>query len=138
MKARELTCIVCPLGCRLEVDLEDNEIINIKGNGCKRGVDYAKAECTNPTRILTTTMKVAGGQYPLVSVKSEQPLPRGLLMQCIKAINNICVNAPVQIGDVIVENILNTGVNIVSTKNISACTVTRHAVRSDSGACGKT
>jgi CxxC motif-containing protein len=82
-------------------------------------------------------MKVSGGEYPLVSVKSEQPLPKGLLMQCIKAVNNVCVRAPIQIGDVLVENILNTGVSIVSTKNISVCKDIGIAVRSEAGTTRK-
>ncbi|MBZ4646725.1 MAG: hypothetical protein PWR27_1988 [Petroclostridium sp.] len=115
---RNLTCIVCPLGCSLEVTLEDGRVGDVQGYGCKRGIAYGQSECTNPTRMLTTTVKVKGGQFPLVSVKSDKPLPKDLILRCMKVINNVQVNAPVCIGDIVVENILDTDVNIVATRNV--------------------
>lgn len=115
---KELTCVVCPLGCSLKVKIENNQVQGIEGNGCKRGIAYAEAECINPTRVLTTTVKVHSGQTPMVSVKSEKPLPKGLLFECMKVINTVVVTAPVSLGDVMVENILGTGINIVATKNV--------------------
>lgn len=118
MENRNLTCIVCPLGCSLEVSIENKEVTDVKGNGCKRGNEYAKSECTNPTRMLTSTVRVEGGHSPLVSVKSDKPLPKGLLFDSMTVINSVKLNAPVKIGDVIVNNILDTGVNIVATRDI--------------------
>ena len=119
VEKRELTCIVCPLGCTLEVNMENNQIKDVKGNGCKRGISYAQAECTNPTRTLTTTMRVENGKYPLVPVKSEKEIPKHLMLACMKVINNTKATAPIQIGDVLVENILDTGVNIVASSNLT-------------------
>lgn len=116
---RNLTCIVCPLGCSLEVAIENSQVVKVEGNSCRRGIAYAESECTNPTRILTTTIRVKNGKWPLVSVKSDQPLPKGLLLDCMQIINQTQVNAPVKIGDVLVKDILGTGVNIVATRNVN-------------------
>ncbi|MCT4598553.1 MAG: DUF1667 domain-containing protein [Vallitalea sp.] len=118
VEERKLVCIACPIGCHMTVTLEDKKVINVEGNTCKRGAEYAKAECTNPTRILTTTMKVNNGIVPLVSVKSNKPLPKGLLFDCMKVINSVKLEAPMKIGDIGVENILDTGVNIVLTRDV--------------------
>ena len=117
---KRLTCIVCPIGCSLEAELEDGRVRRVTGQSCKRGVDYAVSECTNPTRTLTTTAKVESGRYPLVPVRSEKPLPRALLRECMKIINGLQLAAPVVIGDVVVENILDTGINIIATGNNAA------------------
>lgn len=114
---RNLTCIVCPIGCNMEVTLEENQVKSVKGQGCRRGAGYAFSECINPTRTLTTTVKVESGQLPLVPVKSEKPIPKELLMECMKVINGIRLAAPVKLGDVVVENILDTGINIVASGN---------------------
>jgi CxxC motif-containing protein len=119
VEEKKLVCIACPIGCHMTVTLEDKKVINVEGNTCKRGAEYAKAECTNPTRILTTTMKVNNGIVPLVSVKSNKPLPKGLLFDCMKVINSVKLEAPMKIGDIGVENILDTGVNIVLTRDVN-------------------
>ena len=123
MENKELTCIVCPIGCQLKLEIEDNKIICIKGNNCKRGAVYAEQEYINPTRMLTTTMRVHDGTINLVSVKSENPLPKGLIMKCMSVINSVKLSAPIHIGDIVVENILDTGINIVATKNVERLAV---------------
>lgn len=115
-RLKHVTCIVCPLGCGIQVLMNDGAILNIAGNGCKRGEEYARAECTNPVRVLTTTIRVDGGTVPLVSVKSDKPLPKFVIQECIKHINNIIVKAPIGMNDIIVSNIMDTGVNIIATK----------------------
>ncbi len=115
---RKMICIACPIGCHMKVTLDNNEVVKVEGNTCKRGEVYAKAECSNPTRILTTTMRVKGGKYPLVSVKSAEPLPKGKLLECMKVINSVVLKAPMSIGDVAVKNILDTGVDIVLTRDV--------------------
>ena len=111
-----LTCIVCPMGCQLEVELSDGKVVSVKGNTCPRGEKYAIDECTHPTRTLTSFVKVEGCE--MASVKSEAALPKDKIFDCMKEINKVVLKAPVKIGDVVVENILGTGVNIVATKNI--------------------
>lgn len=118
IETRNMTCIGCPIGCNLEVLLEDSKVINVNGNSCKRGIDYGTKECTNPTRILTTTVSVTDGELEVVPVKTEKDIPKNCLQLCMKEIKKVKLAAPVHIGDIIVYNILGTGVNIVATKNV--------------------
>lgn len=115
---RELICIGCPIGCQLQVKLDGKEVVEVTGNTCKKGEDYAKKECTNPTRIVTSSVYVEGGEIGVVPVKTESDIPKEKIFDCIKALKGIVVKAPINIGDVIVENILNTGVNIVATRKV--------------------
>lgn len=121
MKTRELTCIGCPLGCAVEVEIEENgQIVNVTGNTCKRGDDYARKEVTNPTRIVTSTVRVEGGTSDMVSVKTKTDIPKNKIFVCMEGLKGVCVKAPVHIGDVIVENIAGTGVDVVATKEAEA------------------
>jgi CxxC motif-containing protein len=118
MEKKELTCIGCPMGCALLVELGDDGGIKVTGSSCKIGDNYAIKECTNPTRILTTTLSVTGGAYPRVSVKTERDIPKSKIFSCLEAIKGLTLEAPVHIGDIVYENIENTGVNIVATRNV--------------------
>lgn len=118
MEMRELTCISCPLGCLMTVELDGTEVVNVRGNTCKRGEVYARKEVTNPTRIVTSTVRVSGGHLDMVSVKTKSDIPKGKIFDCVEALKEICVEAPVHIGDVVVENVAGTGVDIVATKEI--------------------
>ena len=106
------------MGCPLTVVMNGNEVVSVTGNTCKRGDVYARKEVTAPTRIVTSTVKVSGGSIDMVSVKTKEDIPKGKIFECIKALKNIVVPAPVHIGDVILENVAGTGVSIVATKNV--------------------
>ena len=118
MSVRELTCIGCPLGCALTVTLENDEVVSVTGNTCKRGDDYARKEVTHPTRIVTSTVLVEDGEIPMVSVKTQNDSPKEKIMDIMKEINALRVKAPVHIGDVLLENICGTGVNLIATKQV--------------------
>ena len=118
METRELICINCPLGCALTVTLENGEVTRVTGNTCPRGEAYARKECTNPTRIVTTTVRVEGGRLPVVSVKTASDIPKGKIADCVRALKDVKVKAPAHIGDVILENAAGTGVNIIATKDV--------------------
>ena len=118
MEQRELICINCPLGCPLTVSLQDSEVVKVAGNTCPRGEAYARKECTNPTRIVTSTVRVQGGHLPVVSVKTASDIPKGKMEACVKELKNITVPAPVQIGDILLKNAAGTGVNIIATKDV--------------------
>lgn len=120
MEQKNLTCIGCPLGCQLTVELENGEVISVIGNTCKRGDDYARKEVTSPTRIVTSTVKVTGGNVPTVSVKTKSDIPKGKIFDCAKALKEVMVQAPIAIGDVVLENVAGTGVDIVATKGVEA------------------
>ena len=112
---KEMTCVACPLGCTIQVEYEGTEVLSVTGNTCKRGDAYARTEIVNPERSLTSTACVKGGIHPVVPVKSSAPVPKGKMRECMKEINKIRATAPVNIGDVLLENILGTGVDIVAT-----------------------
>ena len=118
MEIRNLTCIGCPMGCPLTVKLEDTEVISIEGNSCKRGAVYGKKEVTDPTRIVTTTVRVSGGTEPVVSVKTKEDIPKDKIFACVRAMKEITVPAPVHIGDVILRDVAHTGVDMIATKNV--------------------
>ena len=120
MEIRNLICISCPMGCSIAVEMDGNEVVSVTGNTCKRGDVYARKEVTNPTRIVTSTVRVVGGKEDMVSVKTKEDIPKGKIFDCIKALKNVEVEAPVQIGDVIVPDAAGTGVDIVATKNVAS------------------
>ncbi|MFW5889185.1 MAG: DUF1667 domain-containing protein [Bacillota bacterium] len=113
--SKTFTCIVCPRGCRISVD----DDMNITGNKCVRGENYVKTELKNPTRILTTTVKTVFDDMPRVSVKTAEAIPKGLIMEAMKEINKITIDKRLKIGDVIIKDILDTGVNIILTKSLN-------------------
>ena len=115
MEERILTCIGCPMGCMLEVKMENGEVTSVSGNTCKRGDTYARKEVTNPTRIVTTTVKLDDGT--VVSCKTKEDIPKGKIFECLAQIKGMVVAAPVVIGQVIVEDVAGTGVSIVATSN---------------------
>ena len=120
MERKELICIGCPLGCNLTVEMDGGQVVSVSGNTCKRGDDYARKQLTDPRRIVTSTVPVAGGNLPVVSVKTASDIPKGKIRECLCALKGVTLTAPVQIGDVIVENVADTGVDVIATKSISA------------------
>lgn len=118
METIEMTCIICPNGCALNVQTEDGEILDVMGNSCMRGYAYAQAEVQNPTRMLTSTVEVTGGELPRVSVKTQKEIPKGKLMECARQLKGVTAEAPVNIGDVVIHNIAETGIDIVATVNV--------------------
>lgn len=120
MEKRELTCIGCPMGCLLTVEMNQGKVISVTGNTCKRGDVYARKEVTNPTRIVTSSVMVEGGNLAVVSVKTKEDIPKEKIFECMKALKGVKVQAPVQIGDVIVKNVAGTGVDMVATKNVAS------------------
>ena len=118
---KNIICVACPVGCGITVEIADNgDILSVTGNTCKRGDTYARAECTNPVRSLATTVKVDGGIHNVVPCKSAGSLPKDKIMECMEFINNAQAKAPVKLGDILVENILGTGINIVATNHCPA------------------
>ena len=118
MEVKELICIGCPLGCPITVTMNGNEVADVNGNTCKRGDVYARKEVTNPTRIVTSTIRVKGGAEDMVSVKTKEDIPKGKIFDCVKALKGIEKEAPVKIGDVILKDVAGTGVDIVATKHV--------------------
>jgi len=117
---KEIICTVCPRGCHIQVEGEGEKILSIEGYGCKRGLEYGSAEFAHPVRILTTTVKLTGVQNDLLPVRSDKPLPKEKIMDCMDVIRATSVTVPVERYAVIISDICGTGVNIVATKAIEA------------------
>ena len=111
---KEFTCIICPRGCHLTID--DNQ--NVTGNFCIRGKQYAISEITNPVRTITSSVRVNNRDDLLVSVKTSGAIPKGKIFAVMEEINKLSVSAPTHIGDVVKSDILGLGVDIIITKNI--------------------
>ena len=120
MEKVNLVCIGCPLGCALTAETEGKEVRSVSGNTCKIGDQYARKELTNPTRIVTSTVRVTGGTLAMVSVKTACDIPKEKIFACIQALQAIDIPAPVTIGQVIIEDVAGTGVSVVATKNVAA------------------
>lgn len=123
METVHLICIGCPLGCPLEADRDGNQVLAVRGNTCPNGEKYARKELTAPTRILTTTVSVCGGIQPVVSVKTATDVPKPQLLACVQALKNVCVPAPVQLGQVVLANVAGTGVDVIATKAVEQATL---------------
>lgn len=116
---RELTCINCPLGCRLVATLDDagTTVLAVTGNTCPRGDAYARAECTAPVRMVTASIPMEHGSLPL-SVRTSRPIPKSLVFDCLRLVRAAKVRRPVAIGQVIIPNLLGTGADLVATRNL--------------------
>ena len=115
---RMMTCIICPNGCDLEVDVEDGKVSLVTGNLCPRGKAYALQEIESPKRTIASSVRVNGGVLPLVSVRLNRAVDKDKIFEVMKEINKISLSAPVHVGDVVVENILNLGSDLIATKNV--------------------
>ena len=116
---KEITCTICPIGCNIIVEGEGESIVSISGNQCNRGLDFSKNEFIHPVRILTTSVKVENSSAPLVPVRSDKPIPKELIMDCMKVIKNVKVKAPVKSRDVIISNICGSGADIIATASVN-------------------
>ncbi len=115
---REFVCISCPMGCHLTVDDSDKSNIIVTGNTCPRGKIYGINEVTAPKRMVTSSVKVIGGIDLVVSVKTKEAIDKNLIFDVLKELNNVCLKAPVKIGDVVIKNVLNSGIDVIATRNV--------------------
>ena len=112
---KEITCIVCPIGCKILVRVEKNKFELLKGNKCKKGIDYAKNEALDPRRMLTSSVLVKNGKWPLVSVRSSKPVPKNKIFSVLSEIKKAKVDAPVKTGQILIKNVSGTNIDIVAT-----------------------
>ena len=114
-----ITCINCPVGCRMTVSLSDTGgFVSVSGNTCPRGAKYAQQECTLPERMITAVIPVTGSETPL-SVKTDSPVPKKLISAVMTELSHVHISLPVSIGQVVLPDVLNTGVDIIATRNLS-------------------
>lgn len=121
--AEEITkmiCLTCPLGCSLEVTHEEKIIIEVDGDQCKQGLEYAEVELTDPRRMVTSVVKVRGGVHPLVPVYTAAPIPKPLIFDLLAELRPVELQAPIQVGQVVLENALGSGVDVLASRNLPA------------------
>lgn len=118
MNSIDLVCLACECSCNLTISIDNSKIISITGNKCKNGISYANKECIIPSRVITTIITVTNGSSRTVPVKSEVDVPKSLIFNILKELKDLTVDAPINTGDIIKENICNTGVNIIATKSV--------------------
>lgn len=118
MERRNLTCINCPMGCELEVSVENGAVVSVSGNSCPRGVRYAEKEVSAPSRVVTGTVLVSHGDADVVSAKTEQDVSKEKVLEVARAMSALSVDAPIELGDVLAKDIAGTGVNLISTRSV--------------------
>lgn len=114
-------CIGCPLGCRLELDESaEGDILEVRGNSCRKGEEFALQEHRDPRRLVTTTVAIDGARWPRLPVKTTAPVPKAMVRAVCRAVMHAVVQAPIAIGDVIVADVLGTGTDLVATRSMPA------------------
>ncbi len=113
---RELICIVCPQGCRLRV--EEEQDYRVTGNRCARGAEYGRTELQNPTRTVTSTVAVRGAMYPRCPVKTSAPIPKYLIFKAMETLDGIELRAPVKMGQVVIHDVCGTGADFIATRDM--------------------
>jgi CxxC motif-containing protein len=115
-EVREFICVTCPVGCSIEATVEGDQLVAVEGQACKRGIAFVQEELRAPKRTLTTTVRVEGGALPLVPVRSTEPLPKASLFDVTALLREIVLQAPVEAGQVVLADVLATGVNVVASR----------------------
>lgn len=119
MEVRNLICIGCPMGCPMEVKLENGEVVSVTGNTCAKGDAYARKEVTHPTRIICSTVPVEGGDHLTLPVKTAQDIPKGKIFDAVAELKHVKVAAPVKLGDVVLADVCGTGVDIIACRTVA-------------------
>jgi len=115
----EIICITCPMGCRLTVTREGTTVLRVDGNSCKKGPAFAEAELTDPRRMVATTVRIRCAIHPLVPVYTERPFPRPRISELLDELRRLEINAPVTMNQVVLKNALNTGINVIASRDMT-------------------
>jgi len=119
VKKQDIICILCPKGCALTVTgAPKDDGSNVEGANCKEGVKYAFQEGTDPRRLVCTSVEVKGGDLPLLSVRTARAIPKKLVRECLGKLSGIAVSAPVRMGQVIISDVLGTGIDVIATREV--------------------
>ena len=119
MSIRELTCIGCPMGCQLTAVMDGSQVTEVTGNTCPRGDAYARRECVAPVRTVTGTVAIEGAALPVLPVRTNGEVPKAQVIDVARALRTVKVQAPIAIGDVVLQNVCGTGVDVVAAKNMA-------------------
>jgi len=131
VEKKHFTCVICPLGCEIDVELQGGNVVSMEGNKCQKGKEFVLQELEEPMRILTTTVPIKGAKWAMLPVRTDKAIPKRLLFKVIEQLADIELQAPVKMYDVILKNTAGTGANIVATRNMKRTATTRDVVRPD-------
>ncbi|MHA1584024.1 MAG: DUF1667 domain-containing protein [Promethearchaeota archaeon] len=120
---RDIICVICPNSCRLKVWRDKNDQVQVKGNQCPRGEKYGKSEYIHPVRMLITTMRIENGVLPVIPVRTTIPIPKELIFDAIKIVNQNLCRAPIKMNTVLIKNILGTGVDVISSRDMESSNI---------------
>ncbi len=115
-----LICVTCPTGCSLEVTAEDGHVISVEGQQCRRGAEYAQSELSDPRRMVTTTVRIRGALHPLLPVHTARPFPKARILDLVALLRSVTVDAPINAGEVVLPNALDSGVDVVASRSMDA------------------
>jgi CxxC motif-containing protein len=118
VEKKKFTCVICPIGCEIDVELQDGDVISMEGNKCAKGKEFVLQELEEPMRILTTTVRIEGAKWAMLPVRTDKPIPKRLLFTAIKELQDIELKAPVKMSDVIIRDVAGTDANIIATRNM--------------------
>ena len=118
VEKEHFTCVICPIGCEIDVELQDSDVVSIEGSKCAKGKDFVLQELEEPMRILTTTIRIEGAKWAMLPVRTDRPIPKRLLFRVIEELASIELQAPVKMADVVIGDIAGTGANVVTTRNM--------------------
>ena len=116
---KHFTCVTCPVGCEIDVELKDSEVVAMEGNKCKKGLEFVSQELEEPMRILTTTIPIKGAKWAMLPVRTDKPIPKRLFFRALEEMANIKLRAPVRMSKVIVRDIAGTDADIVATRSMN-------------------
>lgn len=119
MENKKLICVVCPNGCELDISMDENKDVSVSGEMCVRGIDWAKQEVINPLRTIASNILVKNGDWSLLSVRTDRPIPLKKISKTMEKIKKVVVNAPIYMGDIIIKNVANTNAMIIATRNVA-------------------
>jgi CxxC motif-containing protein len=117
-KKRHFTCVTCPIGCEIDVEVQDGDIVSMEGNKCKKSEDFVLQELKEPMRVLTTTVRVNGARWAMLPVRTDKSIPKRLFFQVIGELSDVELQAPVKISEVILKDVAGTDANIVATRTM--------------------
>ena len=118
IEKKHFTCVTCPVGCEVDVEVKDGNIISMKGNKCDKVKEFVLQELKEPMRVFTTIVRIKGAKYVMLPVRTDKPIPKRLFTQAIEQLASIELQAPVHISDVIVKDVAGSGANIVATRTM--------------------
>jgi len=117
-EVRVLTCIICPVGCKARITIENGKISKIEDLECQRGEEYVTRELEAPVRDFFITVRIKGAKIPVLPVRATQPIPKDKILDCVSELADVIVDTPVKAGDVIAKNLLGLGVDIIATRDL--------------------